>query len=138
MIRFIEVNIVSGIKEIDPTSTAEDLTEKDADFAIDCANSVNGEETWKVNEEQFNAIHETFGINKLTKFVIRAYESRLDGMAGQSYYVGYNNDFTDKLSDCDLYDTYADCAGEIKRIEENFASCWTLRVDEVDPEETEQ
>lgn len=72
------------------------------------------------------------------KYVIRAYETRMDGMAGQIYYVGYDNELTENLSECDLYDTEADCEAEIERIEDSFASCWELRAEEVQDYELEE
>ena len=68
------------------------------------------------------------------KYVIRAYEQRTDGMAGQIYYVGYDNELTENLSECDLYDTEEDCEGEIERIKDSFASCWELKAEEADTE----
>ena len=72
------------------------------------------------------------------KYVIRAYETRMDGMAGQVLYVGYDNQFTDNLNKCDLYDTEIDCIAEIGRISESFADCWELVAEEVEDWEMEE
>lgn len=71
------------------------------------------------------------------KYVICAYETRLDGMAGQTMYVDRENNLTDDIDDCDFYDTDVDCQSEIDRIKEQFAPCWVLTTDEVSLENNE-